>query len=477
MKLKEKKFRGLFWLPDDRKNSIAGSLSIDELGGVSTELTGEDHTRIGGSIWSSSPPLLHGEVEHLGSISLLYSHAPHVTHCLNDLILVTLHYRYLLTNTHVSKKTETLFDRLTINIEGLNRWADQQPFRMGYAINEGRLEVTYNGPKSETKIANENLEFGFTHATTFPHENLSKSALIVSHEAALQLKIKNKINREDTQTLVDQVYLLVQLFMGQSAELTALECSNNDVTANYGGQEAPIKNVTNAHFYPFKKTKTPFDKDKIIFYHVELGDRFLVALDKWIKLFPKIESAARLFLASYAGIYHFREAKFLALAQALETLHRETRGSKTRYDKDVYGDFINELKAICPDNFQALLNEKMSHANEPTYHQRLEELFAVFKSDFHEEGLGSIITNIKIARNYLTHYPSSMKQRYNRIALRPLIKTMETCFILNTFQLLGIDTEDTKKQLRRGKKYENVIKRQTEAINYEKETNQPKNGN
>ena len=77
------------------------------------------------------------------------------------------------------------------------------------------------------------LRYGFGYATSKNDSTLA-SDLVVSHDISIKLELTENINRDEVQSLVDKVALLVQLMMGQASEVTGLELLSPLHTFKYG---------------------------------------------------------------------------------------------------------------------------------------------------------------------------------------------------------------------------------------------------
>lgn len=128
----------------------------------------------------------------------------------------------------------------------------------------------------------------------------------------------------------------------------------------------------------------------------------------------------------YMGIYYQRtsyERHFLNAVQALEAYHRLTRKNEV-LPKDKHKLKIDSILSSAPEEHKDWLRSKLNFSNEPSLHDRLEDLFKPIK-DQQNKNYGKaynlfkirsikvedLIKNIKNTRNYNTHFDEKLRKK------------------------------------------------------------------
>lgn len=158
----------------------------------------------------------------------------------------------------------------------------------------------------------------------------------------------------------------------------------------------------------------------------------------------------RQFLSVQLGAYEYLEARFLAVVQSLESLHRCT-ANHTVMNDDEFIDITNKLIEQCPEHRKKWLRGRLEFANEIPLRKRIKSLMRPFRSYFgNNESRESLIDNIVNTRNWLTHFdPDSRERALDGIDLVYAFKKMQGLAILCFLRELGFDKAEIRDTVRR----------------------------
>ena len=131
-------------------------------------------------------------------------------------------------------------------------------------------------------------------------------------------------------------------------------------------------------YYPFslyKESPPKINPARMLFKYPQISERAEDVMNKWINDYERIRPTLALYFAVASEKYTYQDAKFLALAQALEAYHRRT-----------------------VDGTELIFRERIKGLIEP-----FEELIG------NSDERAKLVRAIKKTRNYFTHYDEKNK--------------------------------------------------------------------
>lgn len=201
---------------------------------------------------------------------------------------------------------------------------------------------------------------------------------------------------------------------------------------------------------------TIFDKDKdfqssefLEFY--DFGN-FLLILKNFIDLYETHYPIFYLYLSYLSEQYHVLETKFLALAQSLEAFHRIDLEEKnqTYMDPVQFKTLKTHILEWCTKKensiHQEWLEGVISHMNDITFRQRLNQLIEPFKVYLKDsDECDDLITRIVRTRNNLTHIDAKNIQKSYGNNLLELCFKMDVLLCFLIFSKLGFSPDEFQK--------------------------------
>lgn len=177
----------------------------------------------------------------------------------------------------------------------------------------------------------------------------------------------------------------------------------------------------------------------------EIADKFELVIQNWFLKSERLKPIIDL----YMGIYYQRtsyERYFLNVVQALEAYHRLTRKNEV-LPKEEHNLKIESILTSVPLEHKKWLQGKLNFSNEPSLHERLEDLFKPIK-DIENEHYGkafnlfklqnksieSLIRDIKNTRNYNTHFDEKLERK--SIKGQDLVRLTQLLVIMLEYYLM-----------------------------------------
>src|SRR5207245_2001814 len=137
-----------------------------------------------------------------------------------------------------------------------------------------------------------------------------------------------------------------------------------------------------------------------------------LALSSWLSIPKEFRQLEDLIYGTIRSSSLFPETEFLSLAQAIESLHRLTGVSRLIIPEKSFNEisaFLRErIAEKCQDSpISKSLHDKISSANERSFHDRIDELISPIENEEHVKKLlddpVDFEQTLRQTRNYLTH--------------------------------------------------------------------------
>ena len=383
--------QGIFAVGDQAASTMAGTLEINELGGIfldSIHKMGMEETQAIN---------LTGETSELGKVILL------------DCFEVSSSYafsrefkrqKFLCNKLICVSKNHIGYDvkskKMTFEIEDLEKWL-AKPI-VEHDSQKDQSKIIYSLPENETIDIGDGLSVTFTYKIKISTGNFYESSEVKSKALAV-FESKDEI---DIDIYIAKAVILSNLV---SFALDSV-CTIKDSFYGENKQNKVYYSTANHH-----KKKKEINLINYIFTlkHVKTKRKELVK--NWFLIADKIRPTISLYNQFKAREYKYYDAAFLSLCQAVEALHRRTCDD-TPMERCDYTIIINEIIEKAGEEHRSFLERKLSSGNEYSFRLRLELMLGVCWSKEKIEMEKKKITRIIDARNFLTHYPKSKERKF-----------------------------------------------------------------
>ncbi|MGE8021535.1 HEPN domain-containing protein [Peribacillus frigoritolerans] len=326
--------------------------------------------------------------------------------------------RYILEDCLI-EKGEILITRLDFKLSNMDIWAHKDP-----------IDVEFDKEKGYTIIAKQLNNISGKHKDfliSVGYDVMPDFKTRDSHEFKIIINC-NFIIEFDSPVLLDRALNIIY----QVRDFLTLCTTNRTYIENiYATPSMPVKNLE--IYMPFKIYGPGIEKGdlndfpQLRFIDINLsldkiGSNFEKVFQNWFMKNEKLKPVIDL----YIGIYYQRtsyERHFLNAVQALEAYHRLTRKNEV-LPKSEHKLKIESILSSTQDEHKVWLRGKLNFSNEPSLHERLEDLFRPIKDPqninygmaynlfrFHNTKIEGLIRDIKNTRNYNTHFDEKLKKK------------------------------------------------------------------
>lgn len=306
--------------------------------------------------------------------------------------------RYILTGLKIENVEHLKFTQLSVTMPSLRNWFDKTIFNE-VNIFEGNIKLVKHNTVHLIDFDTFSLEVGFAI-----NQNLNRETGLNINDSVV-LRIITKEDRLSIWELIEiykkfkKFLAFIGIFEKGNDLLTFME---NDI--KYENSEDLILMNFYSKQYNFKNNGV--DAIKKVKYNFIKKDIEII-LHKWYNL-NELSDSIDLVLEKYFQAKLSTDVFFLNSCFAIETYHRRFKGNK-RYPKAEFRRIKKEILAnIENEEVKTFFNDKLAHANEPSFSERLQSL----REDFQlvlplETDIDYLIKRIVKTRNYIVHRDSN----------------------------------------------------------------------
>jgi hypothetical protein len=335
------------------------------------------------------------------------------------------------------------FKKAIITFSDLHQWIDVGGFeKIDNNNNDGFYSAKYKIPNPISLFKNDHVEFSFIFSSftsgTFPKHNLE-----INQKTLFEIKHQQTFNLEDFWKYLSQIksFLTVAYFSEPGInEIYFSTDSNIEIKFMFRGQfDDKIKE---------KKSKYNF-----LFLYKDIEETSSEIFINWVNLYLTISPVIYSLEESFRARTILVENKFLNIIQGIETFHRRTRKNE-KMSRDLHKKKIENILMSCPPEHKNWLKDRLNFSNEPTLHERLNELFSEIEDNLKNhlfKNSEKLIIDSKNSRNYFTHYDKSLeKKALKGVELHYLTLRLKIFLLIIVLKETGFSDEQLKKIITQG---------------------------
>ncbi|MGG3662954.1 HEPN domain-containing protein [Bacillus gobiensis] len=326
---------------------------------------------------------------------------------------------YVLEGAIFTKEQEILIKEVSFSVTNLNKWADQEALDIKFDDSSEYIITKKN--LDDITHTNEEFVFSIKYITMPNYSYTVSSSLNIQTNARLVIKFHTPTGLVRVHSLINQVRDFFSLCTTTRTYIEYITAKPQYPTP----QEFEFPINIYGQLIEFGKKENIND---LKFYHnyislEQIKKDFNLCMKNWFEKSEKLQPVIDLYLSIN---YHrtSNERHFLNLVQALEAYHRLTRKNEV-LPKDEHKKKMEKIIANIPEEYQSWVKAKLAFSNEPSLHERLEELLTpksksgsphhdsqlrhIFKLENKEKI--EIIRDIKYTRNYNTHFDERLLKK------------------------------------------------------------------
>ncbi|QFG00803.1 hypothetical protein PB01_19490 [Psychrobacillus glaciei] len=331
---------------------------------------------------------------------------------------IVVHCRYVLEDVLFENIEDLLVTEVNFKLSNMDVWAHQEAIEIDYDVEKGHLitvkELQNINCKYEDFIFSIDYEvipdYFSQHSHEFKINTICKFKILFEQPKPLEqaLILINKVR--DFLTLCTSTRTYIETIVAMPIPNKQADFTLPFEVYGHGIEKSEVEEIPKLHFININ-----LRLDKI-------ANDFEKCMENWFSKNELLQPVIDL----YTGINYQHtsyEMHFLNAVQALEAYHRLTRKNVV-LPKAEHKLKIDSILSSGPEEYRDWLQGKLNFSNEPSLHERLEDLFFPVKNTtnknygkayhlFKLQGIKieSLIKDIKNTRNYNTHFDESLRKK------------------------------------------------------------------
>lgn len=398
--MEEFELSGIWWLPSNPDEQVAGTIKFSQEEGILLETTGDFNEQELNIDLKIQKIIVGGNqgkqltlIDCVGIKKTLFvpgfSYQKYrVTICLIG---------------HLFENLEQIkFNRFKVELNDLKYLSDLS-FDNNYKQEEkyDNYQLSLNIPKSLRANTTKGIIY-LKQDVSFKHEDES---IILKKQSFFEIETEEKLLIDDIlRQFLKPLGSFVTLIVNRANYATEL-----NFLINIEGRDKRIKCV-------FKNSSSnvnygKLDKSKCLFKIKDIKQDFSLILQRWFNLYDEANDIINLYFSTFYNYSIYSESRFSSLIQFLESYHRRTIEKKSSFD-DNHKARIKEIIDAVPAEHKDWLSEKLRFSHEMSLSDRLKDILSLTKGTILPliDDSDDFARKVKNIRNYLTHY-SDKKQR------------------------------------------------------------------
>jgi hypothetical protein len=457
-------YSGLWWLPSNPENKVAGSLTFSNQNGIELKLIGSLEGLDAINNRYRKHAVIWGITNAGKSITLSECLAAGLKIGLPGFVSQDYWIHLCFISAHLTEE-QLRFKRLVVKYSRLVDWVRTSGLTMTMHEDEPyKRQFNYNLPeeiKATTTKGTVSIDFSFNAEGDFFDE--------MHLRQSISMEIGADIEREFDDLLLRYVrpfQNFLTLATTKPNSIVSVDVYSKhksfEKSDGTGVVETPIEVVfPQRHLEP--KSEKLLIPQYMLFTMRDIPN-FQTAVERWLTVADELDSVCNLFFGVMYNSSMYLEQEFLNMVQAVESYHRR-RMKNSVLPKEQHRVRVRAILSEVSGEYKDWLTEILTYSNEPRLKHRLSELFE--KVDMI---LSPLITDkdqfakkVSDTRNYLTHYDQHLKDKAakgGKIAMltAQLSYILQACLLLE----LGFSQEKCAEMFRRNQGYTQIINRARE---------------
>lgn len=421
-----------FWNFDfDEINSYSGNLTIDD--DITLNLLGCQKR-------PNQPFTIYGTTTDGKKITLSNCFVSRSQMSMPGIPQTEISAQYYFNGEHIDIRSYK-FEKAKIAFSDIHKWVNISGFEKVDTEDENYFQTKYKTPNPISFFKDENVEYSLSFSGIVPW-GIPKHNLEINETILIKIKHNQGFELDVFFDYLSQLksFLTIAYFSEPGINYIKLYNSDVEIIFIFQGQfEDDIKE---------KRSKYDF-----LFLYEDISDNLPEIFREWINLNTLIVPVIDNLEESFRSRTILVENKFLNIIQAIETFHRRIRKNE-KVSRETHKKRITEILLSCPEEYNNWLKERLSFSNEPTLHERLQELFSEIDEELRNhlfKNWEKIIIDSKNSRNYYTHYDKSLeKKALKSVQLHYLTQKLKIFLLIIVLRETGISNEELKKIITNG---------------------------
>jgi hypothetical protein len=451
--IRNESFKGMFFLPENIANEVAGELHYNHEGTIKLELFGSLFVTIGDIRDKTHSNTIWGYTFDGDNITLFDCNIIHTKYNedFSTTVNITVVYnaKLILHGIHSHNIEDKIYNELYVRLDFLTDWIGAPYAKIEHV--DGKTVITQNQPN--------NINFDITEDITgeivfFPNMPFNNT-LELRMDCYLLLNSLNNASFLEYRAALQKVQSMLSMFTLNKVRYTSLSLRSPNEFTKHRGELIIPRDIKILYLQEYIKSNE-VNAYYFLLVYSDIENVFEKVVNKWFKINDELSPILNI-LYNHLGEYaDFNESHFLSMVQAVEAFHRRKLQDTTRLkelDKARKLDILNEVSS--EDNKQ-WLKGRLSFSYEPSLKERLKESFklhasTLFKGDnwSNEADRDILIKHIVNTRNYYTHYGNELVHKKLKLnSMFSVTLLLRTLLIIQVLNEISIPVEVIEKAIK-----------------------------
>lgn len=402
--LKSVEYRGIWWIPGEKKNYRPGLLRYNTNDGTYLEIDGQ----LVGFEEDTTSIILGNTLD--GMLVTLYDcFVVKSTMTFGGINSMKCFVNVFFEGVHFESIDDIKFLELSCHYSNLDEWAWMNGIDFD-TKKYGAMEIKYNAPKSLKADIDENLSIEIYAQTTGFERNLVQKEIHIKQKIFVKIINKNIYSYEEHMKQMGKMQNFISLGVGEPVNILEIIGKTDKSKNEFMGRT--IYNQVKIHLcfnYSIEDYK-PIMPVMMKFNLRNIEDDFNEIITNWYSKASVLEPVMNLYFSTVYNSNMYLEQKFSSLIQAVESYHRLTKKNYVD-DPDKFEEKKKSIIELTEDRYKDWISSRMNYGNEPSLRKRLKELTGdcwelIGKETSKDKKI--FINKMCDTRNYFTHYDSSL---------------------------------------------------------------------
>lgn len=448
-------YKGVWFLPENPGNKMAGTLRFSPHEGAILELIGS-FKGVENMLQLTDHEIILG---YCGKMVTLYE-CREIGFNIGTHAVQRSNFRAkaVFLDAHFQKKEDVKFKRIAVHYSHLDEWVHITGFEIIRPIDKKGITVNYLLPDSIEMTEFEGWKMAIEIKAEGPRIPLPQREVAIKERTFIAIESQEEKSFEKHFEMAEKL----QNFLS----LATMSPTRPEIF--YGFTKTCAVTKEDKTIYPAveavfclafsSETTKSLMPDEMLFNYSDIKGKTSTVLKNWLNKQEKLKPIFDLYFSTMYNPHLYLENEFLSIVQAVESYHRRTMKN---FDlaEDEHKKRIDAILNVTPQQHKEWLDSHLEYSNEPKLRKRLKELFkegSDVMGKFAEES-ESLIQKTLDTRNYLTHYDEKLRSKAATgqelyMLTFHLKMLLETAFLKE----LGMDKDTIKTLVERNRVYERI---------------------
>ena len=414
--IKEFEYNGIWWLPDNPKKQVSGTLRFTPYEGAFLDLIGSFKDIRDMFDTNLEPEIILGVTSDGNNITLYKCFETKTNFSSPDLLTSSFYANLVFIGAHFQDLKYIKFKSISVHYLYLDEWVNISGFDIKPLRKEKEVIIKYKQPEPFQANINDEFKVLINFKSIWPTLSSVQKEATIKQKAEIKIetfeeksfeyyrKIMYHIRNFLSLGIMEPVYpLTIEGITEVNKEMINDKLYNPPVEIYYKLPDIPKA----------PKTLHPFD---MLFTFKDISDRFEVFLKNWFEKADLLEPVYNLYFGTLYNPRMYLEHRFLNLIQAIESFHQRIhRGEYLSVEeyKPVYKTLVNAIPDWVRSDLKNRLKEYLKYGREFSLRKRLKEIFDKYQQviDRFIENKNTFIRKVVDTRNYQIHHDEDIKER------------------------------------------------------------------